>query len=236
VSSDDPVARIRDAALEKAAPELIEHAEAIRRLGKRILSDVIEIGERLTRARRLVGPGHWLAWLKTEIGWSDETARRFMDVYETSRSHNLWDLQVPVSALYDLARAPKEIRDEVIAQCSDGEKRTLADVRRVIAASKAAREDKVSRSPPPPPSNAENVAMVERDVAQEIALGLKNLAFQFNRRPNADKLVEKLSADEREAAREGIEAAMQIKAALDKLSAGWTDQAVTIFPNWKPRR
>lgn len=214
---------------------MIEHAEAIRRIGKRILSDVLEIGERLTKARRLVGPGHWLAWLKTEFGWSDETARRFMDVYETSQFHNLWDLQVPVSALYDIARAPKEVREEVVAQCSDGERRSLADVRRVIAASKAAREDKVSPSPPPQPSNADLVAKVERDVAQEIALGLKNLAFQFSRRPNADKLVERLNEDEREAAREGIKAVLQIKAALDKLAAGWTDQAVSIFPEWKPR-
>ena len=217
MSSDDPVARIRDAALEKAAPELIEHAEAIRRLGKRILGDVIEIGERLAKARRLVGPGHWLAWLKTEFGWSDETARRFMDVYETSRSHNLWDLQVPVSALYDLARAPKEIRDDVIAQCSDGERRMLADVRRVIAESRAAREATVSRSTREQPSNADLVEKVEREVAQEITRGLRDLAFQFSRCPQADKLVEKLSADEREEAREGIETVMRIKTALDKL-------------------
>ena len=61
-----------------ASPELAEHAEAIRRLGKRILSDVVEIGERLTKARALIAHGTWLRWLEGELRWSDETARRFI--------------------------------------------------------------------------------------------------------------------------------------------------------------
>lgn len=97
-----------------ASPELAEHAEAIRRLGKRILSDVVEIGERLTKARALIAHGTWLRWLEGELRWSDETARRFTDVYEMSKNHNLWDLRIPVSALYALARASEEIRDAVM--------------------------------------------------------------------------------------------------------------------------
>ncbi len=79
MTTSDPVKRVRNDAFEKAAPELAQHAEAIRALGRRALSDVVEIGERLAKAKQLIGHGHWLAWLKAEFGWTDETARRFMD-------------------------------------------------------------------------------------------------------------------------------------------------------------
>ena len=45
----------------------------------------------------------------------------------------------------------------------------------------------------------------------------KDLAFQLGRFQSADKLVERLNADEREEVRLGIEAVMRIKAALDRL-------------------
>jgi hypothetical protein len=51
MSKSNPVDRIRADAFEKARPELAEHAQAIRALAKRVLSDVLEIGERLVKAR-----------------------------------------------------------------------------------------------------------------------------------------------------------------------------------------
>ncbi len=136
--SNDPVARIRNEALEKAAPELAEHAEAIRKLGKRVLSDVIEIGERLSKARPLIAHGHWLRWLEDEFGWSDETARRFMSVFEMNKIHKLWDSELPISALYQLA-APQtspEVRDDIIERSKKGERLSLADVKETIAKAK----------------------------------------------------------------------------------------------------
>jgi hypothetical protein len=56
----------------------------------------------------------------------------------------------------------------------------------------------------------------EKSAGRAIARDLSDLAFQLRRR-SADKLVERLSADEREEVRLGIEAVMRIKAALDKL-------------------
>ena len=50
-----------------------------------------------------------------------------------------------------------------------------------------------------------------------IARDLRDLAFQLRRFQSADKLVERLSADEREEVRLGIEAVMQIRVALDRL-------------------
>ena len=42
---------------------LAEHAAVIRALGKRVVGDIIEIGRRLTEAKRLAGHGGWLPWL-----------------------------------------------------------------------------------------------------------------------------------------------------------------------------
>jgi hypothetical protein len=57
----------------------------------------------------------------------------------------------------------------------------------------------------------------EKSAARDIAHDLRDLAFQLHRCQSADKLVERLSADEREEVRLGIEAVMQIRVALDRL-------------------
>ena len=138
MTTSDPVKRVRNDAFEKAAPELAQHAEAIRALGRRALSDVVEIGERLAKAKQLIGHGHWLAWLKAEFGWTDETARRFMDVFELGKSRNLWNLDLPISALYLLAKrsTSEETRNAIFARCEAGERVSLAAVRERIAEDK----------------------------------------------------------------------------------------------------
>jgi hypothetical protein len=48
--------------------------------------------------------GDWLPWLEAEFGWTDRTARRFMDVARLpGKMDNLSDLDIPVSSLYLLA-------------------------------------------------------------------------------------------------------------------------------------
>jgi|SRR5580704_7102861 hypothetical protein len=54
-------------------------AAAIRTIGKRAVCDLIEIGRLLTDAKLLAGRGNWLPWLDREFGWSDETARKWMN-------------------------------------------------------------------------------------------------------------------------------------------------------------
>ena len=57
----------------------------------------------------------------------------------------------------------------------------------------------------------------EKSAGRNIAHDLKDLTFQLRRCQSADKLLERLSAGEREEVRLGIEAVMRIKAALDRL-------------------
>ncbi len=86
-------------------PILAEHVAEIRRLGKRTIEDVMEIGRLLLKCKEIVGHGNWLTWLDQEFGWSEATARNFMRVHELAQSTsvNFADLNLPVSTLYLLA-------------------------------------------------------------------------------------------------------------------------------------
>src|SRR5262245_41804252 len=86
-----------------SAQALTEHAAEIRRLGRRVAADVIEIGRRLTECKRLCGHGNWLPWLDREFGWEESTALNHMRVHELSKSANFADLSLPISGLYLLA-------------------------------------------------------------------------------------------------------------------------------------
>jgi hypothetical protein len=145
----NPVTRIRNTAFAKAKPRLDELAAEVRKLGKRMLDDVLRTGEILLEARSLIGHGHWLKRL-AELGLSDDMAGRFMDVSEMSKSRNLRDsgLQLPISAFYILAQpsTPEEARDAVFARSEASDSPSLADVKREIALKK-----KLERGPLPTP-------------------------------------------------------------------------------------
>jgi hypothetical protein len=114
---------------------LVEHVTEIRKLGKRVTTDVIEIGWRLAECRALVDHGEWRVWLKREFGWSPQTAGRFIQVYELVSKHsNLEHLEVPVSGLYLLAApsTPEKARDTVIERAQAGPV-SLAETKQIIA-------------------------------------------------------------------------------------------------------
>jgi Protein of unknown function (DUF3102) len=122
------------------AETLADHAAAIRRLGQRIITDIIEIGRHLTEAKDLAGHGHFGAWLLAEFGWSDRTARRFMSVYAMSlKSDTVSDLKaLPMRELYLLAApsTPEEARTEIFERAAAGEPVSGADVRDAISRAK----------------------------------------------------------------------------------------------------
>src|SRR5258708_7088061 len=108
---------------ELAAKQLADHAAEIRTLGKRMAENVIEIGRRLTDCKRITGHGKWLPWLKSEFGWDERTAQRFMSAHELAGKYdNLSDLELPVSGLYLLAApsTPEAAREEVFEQAMSG--------------------------------------------------------------------------------------------------------------------
>jgi hypothetical protein len=108
---------------EPSQAVLAWHADAIRDLVKRTREDIVEIGRHLAEARiRLIDNGVWLAWLKAEFDWSDQTAYRFIHVYKLSRD-------LPLGVLYRFA-APKAeaARTEIAERVESGEQVTAETV------------------------------------------------------------------------------------------------------------
>jgi hypothetical protein len=118
-----------------------EHAEAIRVLGKRVASDIIEIGRRLITVRGTCSRGEWLPWLGREFSWDDQTARNFMAVAEHfGKFLTVRDLPIDASALYLLSGpyVPEPIREEAVDRAQAGEHITKALAEEMVAEAVAA--------------------------------------------------------------------------------------------------
>jgi Protein of unknown function (DUF3102) len=84
---------------------------------------IIEIGRELIAAKAEAAHGEWLPWLDREFGWSERTARNFMQVADAFKSASVADftgLSIDATALYALS-AP------------DGEQITKAGTACIIA-------------------------------------------------------------------------------------------------------
>jgi N6-adenosine-specific RNA methylase IME4 len=123
------------------ASTLAEHVAAIRALGKQTITNVIEIGRRLTIIRHgvdgeepLLAHGEWLPWLEREFGWQEATARNFMRVYDMCKSAKFADLDLPMSSFYLLAApsTPDGARREIAQRAEAGEELPVAEVKRII--------------------------------------------------------------------------------------------------------
>jgi hypothetical protein len=117
-------------------PEIARHAAEIRRLGRRIADDLIEIGRHLTEVKKKLR-GRYLDWLDREFAWSEDTARRYVRLYELSQDlgfRKLRNLLLPASSLFLLARVTPEQRDEVAERMRRGERMTAAKIGNFLAA------------------------------------------------------------------------------------------------------
>lgn len=151
-------------------PVLTEHADAIRALGKQTIENIIEIGRRLTDAKRIAGHGNWLPWLDREFGWSRQTADRFIQVFEASgKLPNLSNLELPVSGLYMLAApsTPPEARDAVIERAKAGEPVTVAGIKRVIEKAKGRRQPRRMPTRKPKPAAAPGSSKPKRPASAD---------------------------------------------------------------------
>jgi hypothetical protein len=121
------------------ARTLARHATEIRRLGKQVASEVIEIGRLLVESKKLAGHGNWLSWLEREFQWTDDTALNFMRVHELVKNRNFRDLShIPLSGLYMLAApsTPEPAKREAIGRAEAGEPMTLDTVREIVGRAK----------------------------------------------------------------------------------------------------
>jgi hypothetical protein len=119
---------------------LAKHASAIRDLVKSTRENIVEIGRHLAGVRERIDHGKWLGWLNAEFGWSDQTARNFIRVFELSRDakfQNILNLNLPLNVLYQVAAPKSEVaRTEIVERIEAGEEPSRALVTEVIAKTK----------------------------------------------------------------------------------------------------
>jgi hypothetical protein len=122
----------RKAAGRKA---LARHAAAILELRQRTARNIIKIGEHLTAARDVCGHGNWQPWLEREFGWTDETARNFMHVFELAKAKRVWNLNLPLRSLYLLARpsTSEAVRQEALDRAESGEPPSYDEIKEAVA-------------------------------------------------------------------------------------------------------
>jgi hypothetical protein len=120
---------------------LVEKARVIRALG---VSNVIETGKHLSEVRSALSQkggthkGEWLRWLKRQVGFSEHTARRDINVFEVFGSNatrvSHWNL--PLRSLYELAAptTPEPARAQVLGCLEAGKKLPYREIKAVIAA------------------------------------------------------------------------------------------------------
>lgn len=110
-----------------------EQTAEIRRLASRSGQDIIEIGKRLIAVKDHLPHGAFGPWIDAEFGWTDRTARRFMEVAGAfgQIGHGV---RFEAKALYALASGdvPQDVRDRFIAQAEAGEPVRHRDVREAI--------------------------------------------------------------------------------------------------------
>lgn len=130
LSREDEAAAREDAALIKA--HMKSAAESI-----------IAVGLALKRQKERLPHGMFLPWIDAEFGLSERSAQRFMlRADRWSKSANLAGLTQTISAsVLDEATDPSlpaEVRDRVESLLVDGQKVTVADIRKMKAEAKTA--------------------------------------------------------------------------------------------------
>jgi hypothetical protein len=152
-ATDTPAADIRP----ENGPRLREHADAIRGLLKSGVASAVEIGRRLTEAKRmLIHRPIWVEWLEQEFGISERHARNFMNVFDNFGSlENFSKLSLPVSVLYLIAApgTPSDVREAVIEHAAKGVEITVNDVKEAIASRPTGRGRPRKNAPRSAPSN-----------------------------------------------------------------------------------
>jgi hypothetical protein len=151
------------------------------------------------------------------------------------KTANFADLDL--GAARELIDAPAEVCDPIMRRAEAGEIISREEVKaavrisrancvpvalppaiKLVSASQSCFAEPPTKEPPPRVlMNADFWEAGEKSAGPTIARNLSDLAYQLRRCRSADKLVERLSAGQREQVRLGIKAVMRIKAALDRL-------------------
>lgn len=82
---------------------------------------IFEIGKRLEEAKSLVGHGHWGEYLKAQVGYSQDTANKYMKVYREYQKNGVFPnsdmfMNLDFSKAYKLLAVPAEERETFLQE------------------------------------------------------------------------------------------------------------------------
>jgi hypothetical protein len=117
-------------------PELDEHADVIRDLGRRSLDNMLEIGRRLKRCREILKTQRaYMAWIRAEFGWSHQHCDRAITLFENRGKFNkMLKMGVSISGLALLTKASEAAFKRVQRRVEAGERMRVRDVRDEVRA------------------------------------------------------------------------------------------------------
>jgi hypothetical protein len=148
----DDLKRVFDySALDTEARIVVQQKTSeIKTVMRRTTQDIIDIGTKLIEVKNRLGHGNFGSWLDVEFGWTDRTARKFMQVAEVFKTESGSDLNIGAKALYLLSApsTPDEARQEAIQKAEAGEVITHTAAKAIVAQHKPAEPP---RQPPPLP-------------------------------------------------------------------------------------
>lgn len=122
------VAQVHRKAVEDAAVDIAV-------AGRRMASNVVQIGQRLNEVKKLLEHGLFTDWCEVEFGMNIRTAQRWMSVAETlgDKSDKLSHLGSSVLYLLAADSTPEAVREAVIEEAaSTGRAPAVAEVRQAI--------------------------------------------------------------------------------------------------------
>jgi hypothetical protein len=121
---------------EGVRKELQDSAREIRSRLMETAAGMMDIGERLAKARDQLPHGSWLPWLVAETGMSEQWARNCVNLHlrfaQQPRLLEELDVALSPTALVRLASAPDAAYEDIIDRAREGERLRVVDVEDVI--------------------------------------------------------------------------------------------------------
>ena len=166
---------------------------------------IFEIGKRLEEAKSLVGHGHWGEYLKAQVGYSQDTANKYMKVYREYQKNGVFPnsdmfMNLDFSKAYKLLAVPAEERESFLQE-HPVEDMTVRQLEQVIREREAELEKATAQT-----------ARVEEQL-EELTADLREQADIIDRKDEELVKLEEEAAGLRRAAEEA--AAMEKKAGAD---------------------
>src|SRR5947209_14037837 len=135
----------------KIAEQARSTADRIRERLTKTLEDLIEVGSDLLAVKEALDHGQFGAWLRSEFGWAERTARNFMSVAERfGKSARVAELTIDPTAAYLLAApsTPDEARQAAVERAEAGEHVTTAVAKEILAETRKKRPRRSKAIPP----------------------------------------------------------------------------------------